>query len=149
MIRFLMITGVSKFTQLSINLTMANRRPQFELYWTKTGKASFMMNFLKRGDMLAFDPADLNSVSDAVFDVSDLRNIPVVGMLFQAGYLTIKDYKYGLYDLGVPDEEVRQDLSALMTNLVSDKDVLWAVNIFDGGGKEIVPSFEAVRATAM
>ena len=42
---------------------------------------------------------------------------------------SVKDYKYELYTLGVPDEEVRQDLSALMTNLVSDKDVLWAVNI--------------------
>ncbi len=127
--RFWRFSGENVYNPVSINLTMANRRPQFELYWTKTGKASFMMNFLKRGDMLSFDPADLHSVSDAVFDVSDLRNIPVAGMLFQAGYLTIKDYKYGLYDLGVPDEEVRQDLSALMTNLVSDKDVLWAVNI--------------------
>ena len=50
-------------------------------------------------------------------------------MLYQTGYLTIKDYKYGLFDLGVPDEEVRQDLSALMTNLVSNRDVLWAVNL--------------------
>ncbi len=32
-IRLLMITGVSKFTKLSINLTMANRAPEFELYW--------------------------------------------------------------------------------------------------------------------
>ena len=71
----------------------------------------------------------MTGVSDVVFDVSDLRNIPVVGMLFQAGYLTIKDYKYRLYTLAVPDEEVRQDLSALMTNLVSNRDVLWAVNV--------------------
>jgi hypothetical protein len=34
-----------------------------------------------------------------------------------------------LFDLGVPDEEVRQDLSALMTDLVSNRDVLWAVNV--------------------
>jgi hypothetical protein len=38
-------------------------------------------------------------------------------------------FKYGLFDLGVPDEEVRQDLSALMTDLVSNRDVLWAVNV--------------------
>ena len=127
--RFWLYEGENVYNPVSINLTMANQKKRFELYWAKTGKASFMMNFLKRGDMLAFDPSKLNSVSDAVFDVSDLRNIPVVGMLFQAGYLTIKDYKYGFYTLGVPDEEVRQDLSALMTNIVSDKDVLWAVNI--------------------
>ena len=127
--RFWRFSGENVYNPVSINLTMANRHPQFELYWAKTGKASFMMNFLKRGDVLAFDPSALTSVTDAAFDMSDLRNIHVVGMLYQAGYLTIKDYKYGLYTLGVPDEEVRQDLSALMTNLVSDKDVLWAVNI--------------------
>ena len=127
--RFWLDEGENVYNPVSVNLTMANQKKHFELYWAKTGKASFMMNFLKRGDMLALDPSELNSVSDAVFDVSDLRHIPVVGMLFQAGYLTIKDYKYGLYTLGVPDEEVRQDLSALMTNLVADKDVLWAVNI--------------------
>ena len=127
--RFWLDEGENVYNPVSINLTMANQKKRFELYWAKTGKASFMMNFLKRGDMLAFDPSELNSVSEVVFDVSDLRNIPVVGMLFQAGYLTIKDYKYGFYTLGIPDEEVRQDLSALMTHLVADKDVLWAVNI--------------------
>ena len=44
---------------------MANRHPQFELYWAATGKASFLMNMLKRDDMLAIDPARLRSVSPA------------------------------------------------------------------------------------
>ena len=127
--RFWRFAGENVYNPVSINLTMANRFPQFQLYWAKTGKASFMMNFLKRGDVLAVDPAKLRSVSDAVFDVSDLRNIPAEGMLYQAGYLTIKDYRYGFFDLGVPDEEVRQDLSALMTNLVSNRDALWAASL--------------------
>ena len=127
--RFWLEEGENVYNPVSINLTMANRKKEFDLYWAKTGKASFLMNFLKRGDVLAVDPANLKSVSEAAFDVSDLRNFPVEGMLYQTGYLTIKDYKYGLFDLGVPDEEVRQDLSALMTNLVSNRDVLWAVNI--------------------
>ena len=29
------------------------------------------------------------------FDVSDIRNLPAVGMLYQTGYLTIKDYENG------------------------------------------------------
>ena len=127
--RFWRFSGENVYNPVSINLTMANRHPQFELYWAATGKASFLMNMLKRDDMLAIDPARLRSVSPAAFDVSDLRNFPVEGMLYQTGYLTIKDYKYGLFDLGVPDEEVRQDLSALMTDLVSNRDVLWAVNV--------------------
>ena len=131
--RFWKFEGENVYNPVSINLTMSNRRPEFQLYWAKTGKASFLMNFLKRDDMLAIDTARLKSVSEAAFDVSDLRRFPVEGMLYQAGYLTIKGYKSatfgGLFDLGVPDEEVRQDLSALMTNLVSNRDTLWAVNV--------------------
>jgi len=127
--RFWKFRGENVYNPVSINLTMANRKPEFELYWAKTGKASFLMDMLKRDDVLAVDLNNLKSVSEAAFDVSDLRNFPVEGMLYQTGYLTVKDYKHGLFDLGVPDEEVRQDLSALMTNLVSNRDVLWAVNI--------------------
>ena len=131
--RFWRFKGENVYNPVSINLTMANREPEFRLYWAETGKSSFLMNFLKRGDVLAVDSADLKSVSEVAFDVSDLRNLPVVGMLYQTGYLTIKGYKStylgGTFELGIPDEEVRQDLSALMTNLVSDKDVLWAVNV--------------------
>ena len=35
-------------------------------------------------------------------------------MLYQTGYLTIDSYSSGLYRLRVPDEEVRQDVAALI-----------------------------------
>ena len=155
--RFWRFKGENVYNPVSINLTMANRHPQFEFYWAKTGKASFLMNFLKRGDVLAVDPANLRSVSEAAFDVSDLRHLPVEGMLYQTGYLTIKGYKSaylgGIFELGIPDEEVRQDLSALMTNLVSDKDALWAVNIGvmlrDGRWPEFFEGLAALYAGAV
>ena len=100
--RFWKFRGENVYNPVSINLTMANRKPEFELYWAKTGKASFLMNMLKRDEVLAVDLNNLKSVSEAAFDVSDLRNFPVEGMLYQTGYLTIKDYKHGLFDLGVP-----------------------------------------------
>lgn len=31
---------------------------------------------------------------------------------YQAGYLTIKDYEYGVFTLGFPNEEVREDFYA-------------------------------------
>ncbi len=39
-----------------------------------------------------------------------MRNLTATAILFQAGYLTIKDYDADAddYTLGVPDEEVRQ-----------------------------------------
>ena len=42
-------------------------------------------------------------------------------MLYQTGYLTIGKYKNGLFTLCVPDEEVRQDLSALMSQIQRKK----------------------------
>ena len=34
-----------------------------------------------------------------------------LGMLYQTGYLTIADYSQGLYQLRVPDEEVKRDIA--------------------------------------
>ena len=127
--RFWLDEGENVYNPVSINLTMANRRKRFELYWAETGKASFLMNMLKREDMLAIDPDDLKGVPKADLDVSNLESFPVAGMLYQTGYLTIKDFDGTDLDLCVPDEEVRQDLSALMSGLVADKDVRWAASI--------------------
>ena len=127
--RFWLDEGENVYNPVSINLTMANRKKRFELYWAETGKASFLMNFLKRGDVLAVDPDALKRVTKAKLDVSDLGRLPVEGMLFQTGYLTIADYKDRLFSLAIPDEEVRQDLSALMAGLVADKDTVWASDI--------------------
>ena len=109
--RFWLDEGENVCNPVSINLTMANRKKRFELYWAETGKASFLMNFLKRGDMLAVDPDDLEGVTKAELDVSDLNSIPVKGMLFQTGYLTIKDFNGTSFDLCVPDEEVQRRLA--------------------------------------
>ena len=127
--RFWIDEGESVYNPVSINLTMACRRKRFELYWAETGKASFLMTMLKRGDMLAVDPDSLKGISKTDLDVSDLNRFPVAGMLYQTGYLTIKDYKGGIFELGVPDEEVRQDLSALMSGLIADKDTAWASSL--------------------
>ena len=127
--RFWLDEGENVYNPVSINLTMANRRPEFELYWAETGKASFLMNMLKRDDMLAVDPENVSGLSKEDLDVSDLRRFTVPAMLYQTGYLTIGHYSAGLFDLTVPDEEVRRDLSVLMAGLVADKDTRWASSL--------------------
>ena len=127
--RFWRYSGENVYNPVSINLTMANHLPEFELYWAETGKASFLMNMISRDDMLAVDMDAPGSVVKDELDMSDLTFFPVKDMLYQTGYLTIADYKGGVFTLGIPDEEVRQDLSALMAGLVADKDVRWAASI--------------------
>ncbi|MBQ7189967.1 MAG: AAA family ATPase [Kiritimatiellae bacterium] len=138
--RFWLYGGEKVYNPVSINLTMANRAPEFELYWAETGKASFLMNMLTRGDMLAVDPERLKGVTKADLDVSDLRRFPVAGMLYQTGYLTIAGYRNGLFDLGVPDDEVRQDLSALMSGLIADRDTAWASSL---GAKLLITDWDS------
>jgi hypothetical protein len=79
--RFWIDEGENVYNPVSINLTMAYRKKRFELYWAETGKASFLMNMLKRGDMLAVDPESLKGISKTDLDVSDLNRFPVAGML--------------------------------------------------------------------
>ncbi len=129
--RFWLRKGENVYNPVSINLTMANRKDEFELYWAETGKASFLMNMLERGDLLAIDPEKLKNVSKAKLDVSNLRKFPVAGMLYQTGYLTITDYNKvnKRFTLGIPDDEVRQDFTSLMSGLIADKDTVWASEI--------------------
>ena len=128
--RFWREEGEKVYNPVSINLNLAACKREFAYYWTQTGRSSTLMNLIKRGDMCAIDPERVTSVTDKAFDVSDLRNLKPVGMLYQTGYLTIKNYKPmrlgGIYELCVPDEEVRSDLSLLFASLHADKDVEWA-----------------------
>ena len=129
--RFFKRRGEKVYNPVSINLTMANLPEKFEMYWAETGKASFLMNMIRRGDMLAIDPEKLKNVSKASLDVSDLHKFPVAGMLYQTGYLTILDYNEltDKFTLGIPDDEVRQDFTSLMSGLVADKDAIWASDV--------------------
>jgi len=52
-------------------------------------------------------------VGDEILSNLDVDNIRVENLLFQAGYLTIKDYKekYGIYTLSYPNLEVRKSFN--------------------------------------
>ena len=126
--RFGRFNAETVYNPVSIGWTMAKREPVFNANWASTGRASALMNYLKREGMLALDYENLRGVSDAEFDVSDLAHLKPVGMLFQTGYLTIKDYNaYShLYTLCIPDDEVRRDLSSLLAGVAADRDMGWA-----------------------
>ena len=133
--RFAKNDPTTVYNPVSVALTLYNKEPGgFSATWATTGRPSMLMNYLKREDMLRIDTERLRGVSQAEFDVAELRNLKPVAMLLQSGYLTVKDYNAatGLYTLGVPDEEVRRDLSTLMTGVAADKDMQWAASL---GGK--------------
>ena len=121
------------YNPVSIGVNLSQQKPVFSSYWSSTGKASMLMNFLKRQEFLGVDMDRVQNVRERDFDVSDNRALRTVPMLFQTGYLTIKDYDpcRQSYTLGVPDVEVRQDLATLTTSVIANQDSTWVSQLSD------------------
>ncbi len=80
-------------------------------YWGRSGKATIIAEALKNVD------ADIEailstSVSMLTLEGLDLKSPNPVALLYQTGYLTIKDYDFDTdsVTLGIPNVEVRQSL---------------------------------------
>ena len=129
------------YNPVSIGVNLASPEVAFQSCWSSTGKASMMMNYLKREDFLAVDMDNVKMVRETDFDVADIRNLKSIPMLYQAGYLTIADYhpEMQFFDLRVPDEEVRRDLSLLTTSVAANQDTYWVSQL---GGKLLAGQWE-------
>lgn len=80
-------------------------------YWNSTGFPSIIAEMLQRID------ADIEAALNVEYDLSklmglDLKSSDPVALLYQTGYITIKDYdpEFSTYKLGVPNREVREGL---------------------------------------
>ena len=130
------------YNPVSVALTLFKKERGFKATWATTGRPSMLMNYLKREEVLRIDVERMKGVSAAEFDVAELRHLSPVAMLFQAGYLTIRDYDplTESYTLGVPDEEVRRDLCTLMTGVAANNTMAWAASL---GKKLLTESWES------
>ncbi len=127
--RFTADSIITVYNPVSIASNLVSNKPRLIPGWTNTGRASMLMNYITREGLISIDPDSDIIAGDVDFDVSDLAHIRPIGMLYQTGYLTIADYADGLYTLRVPDEEVRQDLAALVAGAYADKDAQWSASI--------------------
>ncbi len=114
--RFSRNNPVRVYNPVAIGMTLCRQEPYFRKSWSATGRASSLMNHLKKNELAELDYENLEEVSESEFDVCGLEDISTIGLLYQSGYLTIKDYKptRGTYTLGVPNEEIRRDLANLI-----------------------------------
>lgn len=84
---------------------------RFGNYWFATGTPTFLINHIKnrKQDITMLEKQE---VDESFFDSYDIENLEVAAMLFQTGYLTIKEIKpVGLksqYTLSYPNEEVKE-----------------------------------------
>jgi hypothetical protein len=91
------------------SLLNSMQQQAFRNYWFATGTPTFLVKMLKQAD---FDIRKLeNDVTIPANSITDYRvgAINPVPILYQSGYLTIKDYEqsFDTYILGFPNEEVK------------------------------------------
>ncbi|KZX10828.1 ATP-binding protein [Methanobrevibacter curvatus] len=93
---------------------------KFSNYWFKTGTPSFLINILKKNNDLK-PILESITVSENSFNTFDIDNIGIISLLFQTGYLTIKEEKKVnrniKYVLDIPNFEVKD---SLINNLVEE-----------------------------
>ena len=84
----------------------------FNSYWFTTGTPTFLIEMLQKDGI---DLLKLNNlwVKDSRFDAPTEKLTDPIPVLYQSGYLTIKEYDKcrRLYRLSFPNEEVRQGFS--------------------------------------
>jgi hypothetical protein len=98
----------SVYNPFSTLLLFRNKR--FDNYWFRTGTPTFLMNLLKKRNQIQ-PVLETFQVSPSVFNSYDPEDIAEIPLLFQTGYLTIKEVDSSQtppkYKLGMPNEEVK------------------------------------------
>lgn len=81
---------------------------QYGSYWFSTGTPTFLISLLQKRKLGLGDLEQIETTEDR-FDQSVEQVSDPVPVLYQSGYLTLKNYnkENGLYTLGLPNAEVR------------------------------------------
>ncbi|MCP5049492.1 MAG: ATP-binding protein [bacterium] len=89
------------------------QKKRFRNYWFATGTPTFLVNHIRSRNQ-NIQVLENIEVDDAVFESYDINNLEVVPLLFQTGYLTIKEITItGVkesYRLSYPNLEVKESL---------------------------------------
>ncbi len=82
----------------------------FHNFWFESGMPTFLVDILKKQHAM-FDPEKLE-ITEGSLGTFDIGVTPLLALMFQAGYLTIKDYDQSrkLYTLDYPNQEIKDSL---------------------------------------
>ncbi len=83
-----------------------------ENYWFETGTPTFLINLIKEQNIYIpeYEHFKADEFMFSTYELSDLNPLP---LMFQSGYLTIKDYdkRLRIYELSYPNREVRESFT--------------------------------------
>jgi len=88
------------------SIMRAFREGKLGNYWFETGTPTFLINLLRERNYPLPDMENMD-VTKSIFSVYDLERLSVEALLFQTGYLTVKDVKDEMWRLGYPNLEVK------------------------------------------
>ena len=114
---------------------------KFANYWDSTGTPSFLLKLMEK-ESYNLEAALNGTYDESVFAAYELDRLDITGLLWQTGYLTIKELVPGLrrmkYRLGFPDYEVED---TFMTRLMEHFCV-----IPQGTGENTIEEFQKAIA---
>jgi len=95
----------------------------FENFWFATGTPTFLVNFIRDKGLNA-NEIEQRKVDSIFFDKFDISKIDIISLMFQTGYLTIKDKdEDGFFTLDYPNEEVRTSFSSHLMESYSGREL--------------------------
>ena len=102
-------------------------------YWFGSGTPTYLIEMMRK---FKLKPAKIENMraDSASFDAPTERMTSIVPLLYQSGYLTIKDYdkEIDLYTLDIPNNEIRVGLyNSLLSNYLGEEAVEGRVVIAD------------------
>ena len=95
------------------SLLNAMARGKLDYYWFTSGMPTYLINMMRKFGVTYTDFAEGMEADASDFDAPTETMTTLTPLLYQSGYITIKDYdkKYGSYTLGIPNREVRIGLT--------------------------------------
>ena len=84
-------------------------KSDFGDYWFETGTPSYLVELLKHSDYDLYNMAHTETNADVLNSIDAVSQNPIP-VIYQSGYLTIKDYnpRFKIYTLGFPNQEVEE-----------------------------------------
>ncbi|MEB3328423.1 MAG: ATP-binding protein [Candidatus Sericytochromatia bacterium] len=119
-------TGEAVYNPFDLLLLFQKR--QFRPYWFETGTPTFLVEHLAKHRFFTPDLARLTSSAE-LLGAFDVDRIEPEALLWQAGYLTIRDTRevsegMWVYTLGYPNREVEASLNASLINAYGGQEAL-------------------------
>jgi len=117
--------GESVYNPFDILLLLDKK--MFKPYWFETATPTFLIKLFMKNQYYIPELENLE-VGEEILSNLDVDNIKIENLLFQAGYLTIKDYKVigskNVFKLSFPNLEVRMSFNDFLLGYIIENSLL-------------------------